>query len=71
EVKEAMLKHLYDEEAGRFLKMIKPDGKGSFTKDRTVDSSVFGVFEFGVLPANDPRVERTMKTVESELWVKT
>ena len=71
EVKEALLKHLYDEEAGRFLKMIKPDGKGGFTKDRTVDSSVYGVFEFGVLPADDPRVEKTMKTVESALWVKT
>ena len=71
EVKEAMLKHLYDEEAGRFLKMIKPDGKGGFTKDQTVDSSAYGVFEFGVLPANDPRVEKTMKTIESALWVKT
>jgi len=71
EVKEAMLKHLYDEEAGRFLKMIKPDGKGGFTKDQTIDSSVYGVFEFGVLPTNDPRVEKTMETVESALWVKT
>jgi oligosaccharide amylase len=71
EVKEAMLKHLYDEEAGRFLKIIKPDGKGGFTKDQTVDSSVYGVFEFGVLPANDSRVEKTMKTVESALWVRT
>jgi oligosaccharide amylase len=71
EVKEAMLKHLYDEKADRFLKMIKPDGKGGFTKDQTVDSSVYGVFEFRVLPASDPRVEKTMKAVESTLWVKT
>jgi len=71
EVKEAMLQHLYDEKSGRFLKMIKTNGKGSFVKDQTVDSSVYGAFEFGVLPADDPRVEKTMKTVESVLWVKT
>ena len=71
EMRESMLKHLYDEEAGRFLKIIKPDGKGGFLRDQTVDSSVYGVFEFGVLPADDPRVEKTMKTVESKLWIKT
>jgi len=71
EIKDAILKHLYDNKAGRFLKMIKPDGKGNFLKDQTVDSSVYGIFEFGVLPADDPKVEKTMKTVESVLWVKT
>ena len=67
----AILKHLYDEEADRFLKMIKPEGKGKFSKDKAIDSSVYGIFEFGVLPAGDPRVEKTMKTIESALWVKT
>lgn len=43
DVKDAMLRNLYDEEAGRFLKMMKPDG--SFTTDLTVDSSVYGIFE--------------------------
>ncbi|TFH22943.1 glycoside hydrolase family 15 protein, partial [Candidatus Bathyarchaeota archaeon] len=71
EVKEAILKYLYDSEKGRFLKMLRPDGKGSFTKDSTVDSSVYGVFEFGVLPANDPRVESTMQAVEQILTVKS
>jgi oligosaccharide amylase len=71
EVKEALLKHLYDEENNSFLKIIKPDGKGGFIKDKTIDSSVSGVFEFGVLPIDDYRVERTMKAVESALWVKT
>ena len=71
ETKDAMLKHLYDKKTGRFLKMIKPDGKGNLLKDQTIDSSVYGIFEFGVLPADDPRVEKTMKAVESILWVKT
>jgi oligosaccharide amylase len=71
EVKDAILKHLYDDEKGRFLKMLKPDGKNGFIRDATVDSSVYGVFEFGVIPADDVRVEKTMKAVESALWVKT
>jgi GH15 family glucan-1,4-alpha-glucosidase len=71
EVKDAILRELYDEETGRFLKMLKPDGKGGFWKDRTVDSSVYGIFEFGVLPADDSKVVSTMETVESILWVKT
>jgi oligosaccharide amylase len=71
EVKEAILEKLYDKETGRFLKMIKHNGKEALFRDQTVDSSVYGIFEFGVLPADDPRVEKTMKTVESVLWVKT
>lgn len=71
EVKEAVLKYLYDSESERFLKLLRPDGKGGLTKDNTVDSSVYGVFEFGVLPADDPRVEKTMKAVEQILTVKS
>lgn len=71
EIKDALLKHLYDKETGIFLKMVKPIENGEFLKDRTVDSSVYGIFEFGVLPADDLRVEKTMRTVESALWIKT
>ena len=70
-VKEAILKYLYDSKNERFLKMLRPDGKGGLTKDNTVDSSVYSVFEFGVLPADDPKVEKTMKAVEQILTVKS
>ena len=71
EVREALLKNLYDEEKGHFLKMLKSDGRGGLLRDTTVDSSIYGVFEFGVLAADDPRVEKSMQAVESALWVKT
>lgn len=71
EVKDAILRELYDKESSRFLKMLEPDDGGVFRKDMTVDSSVYGIFEFGVLPADDPRVVSTMEAVESNLWVKT
>ena len=32
---------------------------------------LYGIFEFGVLPADDVRVEKTMRAVETGLWVKT
>jgi oligosaccharide amylase len=71
EVKEALLKHLYDNEKERFLKMVKPDREEGLVKDFTVESSTYSVFEFDVLPTDDPRVEKTMKTIESALWIKT
>ncbi|MDB5195004.1 MAG: glycoside hydrolase family 15 [Parcubacteria group bacterium] len=52
EVQEAIMTHLYDAESGLFLKM-----KTSHGEDRTIDiSSVYGVFAFGVLPVDDPRL---------------
>lgn len=71
EAKEAILNYLYDAKEERFLKLIRPEGKGAYVKDNTVDSSVYGVFEFGVLPADDYRVENTMQTVERLLTVKS
>ncbi|HEY7544916.1 MAG TPA: glycoside hydrolase family 15 protein, partial [Blastocatellia bacterium] len=37
----------------------------------TIDASLFGVWYFGVLDADDPMVESTMRAVEERLWVKT
>lgn len=56
EVKAGILAHLYDEKRGTFLKLIDPEGSRS---DATLDtSSVYGVFAFGVLPPDDPRLAR-------------
>ena len=46
-----------------------PDG--TITKDATLDLSIAGIFLFGMLPADDPRVVATMQALESRLWVKT
>lgn len=59
EVKEGIMKYLYNEKTGHFLKSIRKDGK-ELEKDETVDiSSCFGVFNFGVLPPNDPRLKKS------------
>jgi GH15 family glucan-1,4-alpha-glucosidase len=69
-IKSGILKHLYDEELGRFVRgLTLEDGK--WVKDTTLESSVYGIFEFGVLPAGDPRVVRTMEANRQGLAIQT
>jgi glucoamylase len=71
EIRDAAITHLWDEERGRFLRMINVDEDGTIRKDATLDSSICGLFLFGLLPANDSRVERTVQALEATLWAKT
>lgn len=72
EIRQAILTHLYDEKAGIFVKMINVSEKGEIKTDATLDvSSIYGVFAFGVLDIDDPRLTRAIKEVESRLVVHT
>lgn len=71
EIKEAILKYLYCPKVGRFLRGVYVDRDGKLTPDYTLESSLFGVFAFGVLPADDERVVQTMRAIQEGLWVKT
>ncbi|HLX57351.1 MAG TPA: glycoside hydrolase family 15 protein, partial [Ktedonobacteraceae bacterium] len=71
EIKQAALRYLWDEEQGRFLRMINVDKDGTIHKDMTIDSSLCGLFQFGMFQATDSQVERTMQQIEQRLWVKT
>ncbi|MDW7650240.1 MAG: glycoside hydrolase family 15 protein [Bacillota bacterium] len=70
-IHKAMMKHLYDEELGRFIRglVVKPDG--GFERDTTLESSLWALFAFDVLPPNDERIVRTMQAIEKGLWVNT
>ena len=71
EIKTATQKHLYDHEKGYFLKMIYTEN-GQVKIDRTVDmSSVYGVFRFGMLAADDEKVISSMKYIRENLCCKT
>ncbi|MEM4312188.1 MAG: hypothetical protein QXX95_07355 [Nitrososphaerales archaeon] len=63
EVKNGILNQLYDDELNRFIKSVNP-------RNESLDASLFAIFYFNVLPAEDPRVINTMEEVERELWVK-
>ncbi|UVI27889.1 glycoside hydrolase family 15 protein [Paenibacillus spongiae] len=70
EIRQGMITHLWDEEAGRFARgLIQQDGR--WIKDMTLESSLFGIWEFGVLPAGDSRVARTMEAIKKGLTIQT
>jgi GH15 family glucan-1,4-alpha-glucosidase len=69
-IKQGIVTHLWDEHAGRFARGLTWQD-GQWVKDMTVESSLFGLFEFGVLPAEDERVTRTMRAISEQLRVKT
>lgn len=71
EMKEATLRYLWNEERGHFLRMIIVEPSGSITRDTSLDSSLCGLFQFGMFDARDPYIERTMQKLEQTLWVKT
>lgn len=69
-LRRGILKYLYSEEHGRFLKGLVPGPDGELLPDPTPESSTLGVYLFGVLPPNDPRLVATVKAMEDALWVK-
>ena len=71
EIKQATRRYLWDEERGHFLRMITVDKDGTIHKDATLDSSLCGLFQFGMFPATDELIERTMQQLERTLLVKT
>lgn len=70
ELKAAAIQYLWDEECGHFLRMITVDDDGTIQKDLTLDSSISGLFLFGMFDAHDPKLGRTMQALEQTLWVK-
>jgi GH15 family glucan-1,4-alpha-glucosidase len=71
EIKDAALRYLWDERRGHFLRMINVDEQGNIQQDATLDSSLCGLFLFGMFAARDPHMERTMQALEQTLWAKT
>jgi GH15 family glucan-1,4-alpha-glucosidase len=69
-IKQGILSHLWDEQSGRFARGLVWRN-GNWEKDMTLESSLFGLFVFGVLPADDPRVRSTMEAIAEGLSVKT
>ncbi len=68
EIKEGIMKYLFNSERGTFRKLFNHDN-GIFTYDETLDiSSVYGVFRFGILPANDAKLKKAFGIAEERLF---
>jgi GH15 family glucan-1,4-alpha-glucosidase len=69
-----MLDHLWDENAGRFVRMVIPANallKRPEVRDVTPDLSLFGLHFLGVFDATEPKLIRTLASIEEELTVRT
>ncbi len=73
EVKAGILRHLWDDDAGRFLRMFVPpaDSAAAPKRDATPDSSLFGLHFLGFLDADDPRLVATLDAAVDALSVRT
>ena len=71
ELRDAMKKHLWLEEQGRFARGLVRAGGGALTLDETVDASAFATFYLGVFPSSSAMVEGTMRAIREKLWVRT
>jgi len=70
-LRKAIVKYLYCEEAGRFLKKVIVEEDAVVYKDSSVDASLAFVWMMGVLPPEDPRIVSTMQAIHEHLWLKT
>jgi oligosaccharide amylase len=71
EIRDAILEYLWDEEVGYFYKLLVLDGK-VLKKDKTIDiSSFYGVYKFGVLSPEDPRMLKARAVIENRLRIET
>jgi len=71
EIREAVIKQMYSEEKGYFVRMVFPKSSGNCGVDTTLDAANYGIWAFGGLDPEDPRVVSTMEAIREQLWVKT
>ncbi|MDI6710237.1 MAG: glycoside hydrolase family 15 protein [Bacillota bacterium] len=72
QVKQGILERLWSPELNRFVRGLVFDPReGRYGPDQTLESSTAGVYLFGVLPPDDPRVAATMRAIEDGLLVQT
>jgi GH15 family glucan-1,4-alpha-glucosidase len=56
---------------GRFVRMINRREDGGWDTDPNLDASLFGLWYFGMLAPDNPKIVATMQAVRDRLWVKT
>lgn len=70
EIRIGIMTHLWNEEEQRFARgLYRHDGQ--WTQDTTPESSIFGIYAFGVLPADDARVLSTMRSLRERLSIRS
>jgi glucoamylase len=71
EIRDGASKYLWREDLGRFCRMLHRDKKGALEVDGTCDSSIWGLFSFGMYTPDDLRITKTMTVLTEKLWLNT
>ncbi len=70
-IKTGTEKYLWQPRLNRFVRMINRNPDGSWDVDAVIDTSLVGLWQFGMYPADHPKIVSTMQAIQNELWVKT
>ena len=70
-LRKAIIRELFDRENDIYARGISYENGDTERKtiDATADSSVYALFEYNVLQADDARIVKTMENVLSRLWI--
>lgn len=71
EIHDATEAHLFDPTLGRFRRMVNVTREGEVVADSTIDSSISGLWIFGMFDPDDPKIVSTMQQIIDRLTVKT
>jgi glucoamylase len=71
EIRDGASRYLWREDLGRFCRMVFRNRAGMLMVDDVCDSSLWGLFAFGLYTPDDPRVGATMNALRQKLWLKT
>jgi GH15 family glucan-1,4-alpha-glucosidase len=70
EIASAARQYLWNEQVGRFVRMINVSADGTILPDLTLDASISGLFTFGMFSSTCEEISRTMEAIEDRLLVK-
>lgn len=71
EIRQAAARYLWAEDLNRFLRMVNFQDDGTLVRDDVVDSSLYGLWYFGMFTPEDPRIRSTVQAIMDRLWLKT
>lgn len=71
EIRDAASTYLFREDLNRFCRMIYRDRQGKIQVDPTLDSSLWGLFAFGLYSVDHPKIISTFDVLRKKLRLKT
>ena len=58
---------LYSPDLSRFARRVAVEDDGTMTVDMIIDSAIYGLWRFGMYPADEPRIVETMNAINEQL----